>query len=187
MSVRPRPWEDFPGIWKTEAAFLSWVRGGIRRYLWSKNPVKLEFAKSRRIKIANTNEKSKLRNPTVWGYVCEQCGKETPQSNVEIDHKTGEFSLKRVEDIQSFVEGVVFVRMEDLAVLCKPCHEIKTYAERYGLTLEEADIVKQAIAIQKQKGYDKVFLQEVGIKPASNAELRKEQIIDYLKAKKEGG
>ncbi|TXN26545.1 hypothetical protein, partial [Lacisediminihabitans profunda] len=105
----------------------------------------------------------------------------------EIDHKTGEFSLTRVEDIQAFVEGVVFVRIGDLAVLCKPCHEIKTYAERYGLTLEEAGIVKQAIAIQKQKGYDKAFLQEVGIKPASNAELRKEQIIEYLKSKKEGG
>ncbi|WEY17900.1 hypothetical protein OJIADAOI_00129 [Pseudomonas phage SPA05] len=81
----------------------------------------------------------------------------------------------------------MFVRIGDLAVLCKPCHEIKTYAERYGLTLEEADIVKQAIAIQKQKGYDKVFLQEAGIKPASNAKLRKEQIIEYLKSKKEGG
>ncbi|UPW35928.1 putative HNH endonuclease [Pseudomonas phage EM] len=180
MSVRPRPWEDFPDIWKTEAAFLSWVRGGIRRYLWSKNPVKLEFAKARRIKIANTNEKSKLRNPFVWGYVCEQCGKETPQSNVEIDHKTGEFSLKRVEDIQSFVEGVVFVRMEDLAVLCKPCHEIKTYAERYGLPLEEAGIVKQVIEIQKKKGYDKELLIAAGVTPGRNATIRREQLIEYL-------
>ena len=32
--------------WKTEAAFLSYVRGGLRRGLWMNSPVKREFETS---------------------------------------------------------------------------------------------------------------------------------------------
>lgn len=174
-----KPWELYPQFWKTEAAFLSFIRGGIRRHLWAKNPVKLEFIKEKRSQIVNPVAKNRKRFPTVWGGVCQDCGKPFALKDMEVDHKTGEFMLRRVEDIQKFVEGIVFVRKEDLALLCKPCHKAKTYAERYGMSTEDARIEKEAIAIQK--GDDKAWLKARQLVPASNAKKRREQIIAHLK------
>ena len=39
-------------VWKTESAFMSWLRGGIRR-MWSKHPVRIEFMKQNRTRIPN--------------------------------------------------------------------------------------------------------------------------------------
>ena len=175
------PWTLFPSVWKTEAAFLSYIRGGIRRHLWAKSPIKLEFIKRARKRIKNPVEANLKRFPEVWGGECEICRKEFALKDMEVDHKTGEHALRSVLDIQSFVEGIVFVTHEDLALLCKPCHKGKTYSERSGMSLEDAIIAKQAIAIQK--GDDKAWLRSQGLVPAGNAKARREQIIQALKEK----
>lgn len=177
-----KPWVEYPQFWKTEAAFLSFIRGGIRRHLWAKNPIKLEFMKDSRQRIINPSVKGRKAHPTVWGGVCEQCNKEFPTNAMEVDHKIGGHSLRHVEDIQKFVEGIVFVRKEDLAWLCKPCHKAKTYSERSGMSLEDAIIEKQTIAIMK--GDEKAWLRSQGLTPASNAKKRRVQITEYLKETK---
>jgi len=174
-----KPWELHPTIWKTESAFLSYIRGGIRRHLWAKSPIKLEFIKRARRRIKNPVAANLKRFPEVWGGQCEICKKDFALKDMEVDHKTGEHSLRTVADIQAFVEGIVFVTYEDLALLCKSCHKAKTHAERTGMSLDDAIIAKQAIAIQK--GNDKLWLAEKGIVPAGNAKQRKEQIIAVLK------
>ena len=60
-------WERYPHIWKTESTFLSWIRGNVRRNLWSRHPVKIEFIKNNRIRIPNPNPKGKAKE--VWGAV----------------------------------------------------------------------------------------------------------------------
>ena len=181
MSNVYQPWVEYPHIWKTESAFLSFIRGGIRRHLWSKNPIKLEFMKDKKIEIPNTNPKSMKRFPTVKGGRCECCGELFKQTDLEVDHRTGEHSLKSLNDLQAFVEGIVLVRKEDLALLCKPCHKIKTYAERYGMTIAEAGPIKQAIEFEK-KGVKKVvaFLKANGYNAGSNQEKRRDQLIDHF-------
>lgn len=176
-----QPWIEYPEIWKTEAAYLSWLRGGIRRYLWSKNPVKLEFEKESQVKIPNTNLKSMKRFPTVSGYRCESCGGLFKANDVQCDHKTGEFALRSISDIQSFVEGIVLVRKDQLAMLCKPCHLVKTYSERYGVSKEVAKATIQAIEIER-KGAKKVvdFLVKNGYNAQPNKELRREQLVHYF-------
>jgi hypothetical protein len=177
-----RPWELYPEIWKTEAMYLSWIRGGIRRYLWSKNPVKLEFVKEARKMITNPNVKLRKGRPKVWGGVCEICKKEHILKNMEVDHRTGEHSLRKISDIQQFVEGIVFVRKEDLAFLCKPCHKIKTLAERQGMSHEDAAIEKQAITICKEKAdVVKAWIIKKGEVPARTVKERREQITRILK------
>lgn len=99
-----KPWEEYPHFWKTESMFLSFIRGGIRRHLWAKNPIKLEFLKENRKRIVNPVVKGRKAHPTVWGWTCEQCGKD--HKAVEVDHRTGEYSLRKITDIQSFVEGL---------------------------------------------------------------------------------
>lgn len=180
MSEPLKMWELYPEFWKTESAFCSFLRGGIRRHLWSKNPVKLQFMNENRRKVVNTNPKSNKHRPYVWGFVCESCNKEFTGTHCEIDHKKGGHSLKKVEDIQSFVESIVFIRKEDLSVLCKPCHKAKTYSERFGISQELAVITKKVITMEKDKTI-LVFLKKNGIIPAKNAKARRQQCIDYLK------
>lgn len=184
MGLKVKPWELYPHIWRTEAAFLSFIRGGIRRYLWAKNPIKLEFIKQARRMITNTNPRSMKSRPKVWGGVCEHCGNEFPLKDMEVDHKTGEFSLRSVEDIQAFVEGIVFVTFEDLALLCKPCHKGKTYAERHAISVEDALIEKKAIEICKGNAESvKNWLIVYGLEPpATTAAKRREQVVQALRA-----
>ncbi len=180
-----KPWVEYSHIWKTESAYLSFIRGGIRRYLWSKNPVKLEFEKESQVLIPNDNPKSSKRFPQVKGFKCNHCGGLFKANQVQCDHRTGEHSLRSTSEIQSFIEGIVFIKKEDLQMLCKPCHAIKSYAERYGLTIAEAGPIKQAIDFEK-KGVKKVidFLEKSGIIPASTKEKRREQLIDYYRRNK---
>ena len=69
---------------------------------------------------------------------------------------------------------------DNWTLVCKPCHKIKSYSSRQGLTFDEAKVQKQAIEIIKSKK-DKSFLESKGVTPASNATKRREQIIEVLK------
>ncbi len=88
------PWENYPHVWKTESAFMSWVRGGIRKGLWNTNPVKLEFIKNNRKLIDNPNPKGKKAQ--VFGANCSLCHKDKPQKDIQVDHIEGGHSLKSV-------------------------------------------------------------------------------------------
>lgn len=182
QAVDFKPWELYPHIWRTESAWLSFIRGGIRRYLWSKNPVKLEFMKEKRVMIPNPS-KRKGAKAQVWGAQCEMCHKLAPQKDIEVDHKVGERgNLRSAKDIQSYVENIVFVRKEDLAILCKPCHKTKTYSERSGMSLEDAAIEKEAISICKQSAaVVKSWLTERGVTPGKTVGDRRVQVVQALK------
>lgn len=177
-----QPWIEYSHIWKTEAAFLSFVRGGVRRALWNKSPIKLEFLKANRKRVKNPVAKNAVRFPEVWGGTCYQCKKDFALKDIEVDHLTGEYSLRKLEDLQSFVEGIVCVSAKDLGLICKVCHKAKTYAERSGMSHEDAIIEKQAIIICKRPVKEvRAFISENGIAPASTAKGRRAQIVDILK------
>lgn len=180
-----QPWIEYSHIWKTEAAFLSFVRGGVRRALWNKSPIKLEFLKANRKRVKNPVAKNAVRFPEVWGGTCYQCNKDFALKDIEVDHLTGEYSLRKLEDLQSFVEGIVCVSAKDLGLICKPCHKSKTYAERTGMTFEDATIEKEAIAICKLPvAKVRAWIVEYGSGndfPAKTAKARRQQIIDILK------
>ncbi len=145
-------WERHPDIWNTEAKFLGWIRGGIRRALWERHPVKLQFIQRRRIRIDNPNPKGK--QPYVWGGVCALCNEAFPQAQLQVDHITGEHSLRHMEDLQKFIEGIVLVDSSELQWVCKSCHTIKSYAEKHGMSMAEAANAKEAIAVSKLPAKD---------------------------------
>lgn len=149
-------WELYPNIWKTESAFMSWLRGGIRRSLWNRHPVKLEFIKQNRIKIDNPNPKGKVKE--VWGGVCALTGETHVIGNLEVDHIKGNHSLRCVGDIQAFVEGISIITLNDLQFVSKEAHKIKSYAEKQGISFEEAKLKKKVINICKDK---KLLLDEL--------------------------
>lgn len=175
-----KPWEEYPEIWSTQAKFMSWVRGGIRLGLWKKHPVKLEFLKESIVLMVNTNPRSMKRFPKVNAVTCALCKELVKASEAEVDHIHGNHSLKSLDDLRKFTESMIIVKKSDLQIACKPCHKIKSYSEREGISFGHAKAIKQAIEICKTK-QDKLFLIERGLKPATSAAGRRTQIENILK------
>lgn len=191
-----KPWE-IPGLpWDTEAKFLSWIRGILRKG-WSRHPVKLEYIKRNRIKVPNPNPNG--RNETVWGMECAKCKGHFSLAvpiktrnrikkehgfdvvTIEIDHKAQAGSLKSSEDIGSFAYRLFYVTFDDLQPLCQNCHSVVTLSQKLGLSEEQALAEKQAIAISKRPVSEvKAWLEERNIVPASTTAARRKQIVEAL-------
>ena len=154
------PWTEFPHIWRTKAAFFSWVRGGLRRGLWERHPVKIEYLHSRRVRVPLGRKTKKNKEGLVWGLNCDQCSGLFKQHQCEVNHLNPSGSLNNLPDLTTFIIKLILVSFEDLNVLCKPCHKIQSYAERMGLTFEEAKEAKKLIAFKKLSKLDK--LDELG-------------------------
>lgn len=177
MSEEKSPWLNYPQIWPTKSSFLSFLRGGIRRALWNRSPIKLEFIKKYRRKIKNPNPKGKVKE--VWGGTCNLCGNEFPSNQLNVDHREGQNSLRELSDLQSFMESIVLVQESDLQFVCLPCHKIKNLQERTGVDFETARVEKSVIEICKNK-QDKQWLLDKGITPLGNAKLRRQQITEEM-------
>jgi len=173
-----------PEVWKTRAAFFSYIKGIIRKG-WSKHPVRTNLLKKRTVQVENTNPRSMKRFPMVAACVCENCGELVKKALVEVDH-TSEVpaSLVKIEDIQSCAEALLLVCEKDLQVLCKPCHSTITLARDRGISFEEAVVEKQVIAFEKLKAAAQTkLLTELQIesKMLNNAKARAEAYRNYLK------
>ena len=169
--------EKYPHIWKSKSAFMSYLRGGIRRSCWMKHPVKLEFIKNNRQRIPNPNTKAKAAE--VWGGKCNVCKNLFVQSQLAVDH-IREFSatLKEIKDIQSFVELISLVTEEDLQFVCKNCHDTISYSQKHNVTCEEARAEKEAKQLVDKK-LDKQFLIDHNIEVGSTQALRRKAIVEY--------
>ena len=136
-----QPWEHEGSIWKTKAAYFSWVRGQIRRSLWGRNPIK-NYVKRLAAKPAPPGSRAKKV------IECEFCHKDHAQSKIEVDHVVPAGSCRDWDDLGPFLR-----RMLDPSggyrLLCKPCHKTHTYAEKMGVTFEQAAILKEVIRICK--------------------------------------
>jgi len=179
------PWEQWPQLWKSESAWLSYVRGGVRKGLWNRYGPKLEFLKSRLEMRDNPNPRSQKRFPKVKMGQCEECLEWFSQKDLEVDHCKGHNSMRSAEEIGSFVQALLWeCSLNDYALLCKPCHKNKSYAEAQGISIDEARVIKFAIELCKKK-LDKDWLVSEGIVPASNEKARRAQIIEKLMKEEE--
>lgn len=158
-----------------EAELVRIVRKAIDA-AWMTAANKLVFLEDRIIPDMNPDTRTK------WLIECNQCKKMFKISDVQIDHRQGEFPCAKREDFYPYILSRLDVNFNDLQVLCIEDHQIKTLAERQGITFEEARLEKKVIAICK--GPTKAvqaFLLERGITPASNAEKRRNQVREALK------
>lgn len=167
------PWEEFPDIWRNKVAFFTWLRSGLRKAVWQFYPPKLQFKQDQTYK-PDENYKGRAKKLVR----CALTGAEVGVSSAEIDHIEGHVSLKDWEDVLPFIQHLCASK-ENMQVVSKEAHKVKSYSERMGITFEQAIIEKQVIALCKAKE-DKSFLIERGITPASNANKRKEQLREVL-------
>lgn len=113
------------------------------------------------------------------GHYCALTGEWVAVSKSEADHVSGHISLKCEADIIPFIIHML-ADADELQIVGKEAHKIKSHAERKGIDFQDALFEKQAIQIIKDK-QDKVWLISKGITPESNQTKRRKQIVDFLK------
>lgn len=161
----------------SEKALCSAIRSAIRG-VWMKHDTKLAYLYERTIPDMNPNTRTK------WLIQCESCGEMFKLSDVEVNHKKGENQLLSFEDVLPFTQSILGVSYDDIEVLCKDCHAVQTYSERYGVTLEEAKLEKDVIKKINQKvTTQKKELLAAGYKASdiSNEEKRRDAYRKLLK------
>src|SRR5699024_2468339 len=88
--------EENSDVWKNKSAFMNYLRGGLRKSVWSRHPVKLKLIKERRKRI--TNPKPSKAHPTVWGAECDVCKKDYAQKDIQADHIRDD--VNRLNDVE---------------------------------------------------------------------------------------
>lgn len=166
--------EQFPHIWKSEAAWWNYIRGCLRK-AWVRHPVKIEFIRKKRERVLNP----KTGN-MVWGGTCNICKVDMLAKDLQVDHLKPAGKLSSLSDISQFVENLLFVGLDDLQYVCKECHRSITYSQAHDITLEEAIRMRKIINIMKEKK-DKEVLEDMGVEPASTQAGRRAQLEKHFK------
>lgn len=179
MSKSPRPWEAAPHIWKTEAAFMNYVRGVLRKG-WKTNPLKLDYINRFRKRIKNPNEKSAKRFPECWGMTCDICKVDTVQADIQIDHKGDSGAFTKFSDAEAYMKHLFLIDYESIRPLCTSCHSIVSHCQNTGLSFEDAKIDKEVIRLMKDKKQRDKILTEHGHK-CTNDKQRREALTKILK------
>ena len=172
------PWIEAPHIWPTKSSFFTFLRGALRRAIWEKWPLKIEF-KNEVCEPPPEDYKGRAKS----GAYCALSGEWVGKSASEIDHIVGNISLKNWEDVLPFILHLCASK-DNMQLVSKEAHKIKSYAEKMGISFEEASYTKEAIAICKVKG-DIRWLEGRGIKPDKNGLKRRGQIIKQLRIENE--
>lgn len=170
------PWEKYPNIWKTRSAFFTWLRGAIRQ-VWSRYPAKLAWKQAQLTKTPPEGYKGRGKS---FG-VCYYCGCSFTASALEVDHVQEAGSCNSWDDAKNFLTKLLDCN-DNWVLACKPCHKIKSYAERSGKSFEDARLEKQVIAILKDKQKTLAILKEAGYtaNQVSNASKRREALVAVL-------
>ena len=145
----PKPWEDFPEVWKNEAQFCQWLRSQSRR-LWNRHPAKLSMLKASAVPVTEEMRKTlNIHKMTKKVYRCAICGCLHPAKNVEVDHTDDVVQFNTVEGWHVWVERLLVCSTDNLRILCKPCHKIVSYAQKMHCSFEEAILLKQVVEFGK--------------------------------------
>lgn len=162
-----------------EKHVLSVVRSAIRQ-AWMKSDVKLAYLYMNTIPDMDDSTRTK------WLVKCEMCGELFKLSDVEIDHKWGNHSFTKLEDFEGYFNNILMVNFDGLAILCKPDHALKTLSESLGITIDQARIEKQVIALCKLKASDQdKWLADKGVVVAKNKDARRNAIREVLMKEKD--
>lgn len=103
----------------TEAEFWSSIRNALRNLSRWWKPVAEARKLARRPYTGNLPKQK-------WEYKCAKCKKHFIETEIHVDHIIEAGSLRCAEDLPGFVERL-FCEVDNLRVLCKPCHKSRNY------------------------------------------------------------
>lgn len=176
--TKMEPWEEHPDVWPTKAKFFAWLRGCFRKAIWNRYPGKVKVKNAR---CGKPPEDYTGRAKS--GAYCSLTGEWVGKSALEVDHIVGEVSLRDWGDVETFCRHLC-ASEDNLQLVSKEAHKIKSYAERMGLTFAEAELEKEVIKFKKlSTAEQKYCLTNVCLldKLPSNAKERAEAFRRYLK------
>jgi hypothetical protein len=172
---KKEPWEAYPTIWKTKAAFFTYLRGHLRQ-IWSRYPAKLTWKKAQGVKPpADYTGRAKTL------CKCFYCGEFFPISSTEVDHVKMAGSCNDWDTAKEFLHNLLDCSGE-WRITCKPCHKVITYAERMGVTFEESVAMKKAIEFMKEdKQVVLDFLASHGYNgPSVSTAAKRKKLVEQL-------
>lgn len=176
-SKSKEPWEAYPNIWKSPAAFWAYLRGGIRS-IWSRYPGKLEWKKSQ-LQEPPHEYKGKAKKLGT----CHYCKCQFSASALEVDHVQQAGSCNSWETAAEFLQNLLDCN-DNWVLACKPCHKVKSYAERQGVNFQAALVEKRAITFLKEHNKTEVlaFCASKGYNASSltNADKRREALVEIF-------
>lgn len=147
------PWEDPNSPWKTQASYFSWLRGNFRK-AWMRYPIS-NTVKGKLCRKATPEDGFSKQTKFIGS--CARCSGTFAKSHLEVDHINAAGSLKCFDDVGPFVRKLLGATSEELRLVCKPCHEVITLAERYGCSEEEAILRKQAAGFGKLTAEEQIL------------------------------
>lgn len=150
---RINPWEHklAPKVnWKTKSNYFVWLRGQLRR-IWADNPLRKEW-KKQQLRPVTKEEKSAKKFHTSTKNVgqCYLCKKWFAGSKLECDHVQESNGCYDFETAEQFLWHCGADDPSNWALACKPCHKIKSYADKQGISFEDAKVEKEVIALTKK-------------------------------------
>lgn len=171
--------------WKTQAEFYTYIRGCLRQ-AWMRHPNKIKVLQAHRFKADRLDKNGEVvidkktgKPKQVWNCRCQICGHTGGMKDFQVDHIHPARALQCFDDIPEFVLRLIYVKEEDLRMVCKLCNSILAYADKQGVSFEEAKAEKEAIEICRTKK-DKAWLTKRGIVPESTIAKRRKQIVSAL-------
>lgn len=177
-----KPWLCEGSPWKTEAAFMNWVRGVLRKG-WKVHPIKIEFINKYRKRIKNPNQKSAKRFPECWGMTCDLCKIDTVQADIQIDHRGDSGTFTKFEDAEAYMKHLFLIDYESIRPLCTSCHSVVSHAQNTGLSFEDAKLDKKVINLLKKENRPEMLalLQQHGYTGCTNDVKRREALTEILR------
>lgn len=118
--------------WNQQAA----IRGALRR-TFSRSPIIREVLFKVRREVPKYNQDGSRSKKDAVQYRCNVCQTYVGSTKVSVDHISPVVSVvEGFLDFNTFIERL-FCDQSNLQVICDPCHNTKTQAERIGrLTLQ---------------------------------------------------
>ncbi len=178
-------WLEMPEVWRTEAEYWKYLRGQFRR-IWKDFPTKNKF---KAMQMIPNFEGSGITNPRVKKVAqCNYCKDWFTGNNLQVDHVSPVGSFKNYDDAAVFLYRLL-APMDNMQLLCADkCHLQKSYAERMGMSMEDAIIEKQCVAFGKLPAAEQsAKFMEIGLKPEdySTKEKRRDAYREYLKQQRD--
>ena len=111
----------------TESAFWSFIRSALRqKSRWWKPISECKLKAKRKYKGPNKRQK--------FEYQCKKCKQWFAEKNINVDHIKPAGSLNCAEDLPGFINRL-FCEIDNLQVLCEPCHNVKTKQDSFTIII----------------------------------------------------
>lgn len=171
----------------TENEYKQLIRSAVREK-WMYCDSKLAFL----LKNAEPDYDTNTRRRMKWQ--CHICKEWYNRTEVEIDHHFQEETFRTVEDGFKWASSILNAGGDDLNVLCVADHSVKTLLD--GLKLDYTDPVvwqwgkmEKAIndVFRGSKCPEKKWLQDRGVVPGKNNDVRRQQVKQILEQEMKDG